>query len=80
MELQDGAFHQMTHEAWTAANDSKLRGTWNLHNVCISKGIDLDFFVLFSSISGLFGNPGQANYAAATPFSMHSYSIGIPWA
>jgi NADPH:quinone reductase-like Zn-dependent oxidoreductase/NADP-dependent 3-hydroxy acid dehydrogenase YdfG len=68
MELQDGAFHQMTHEAWTAVNDSKPRGTWNLHNVCISKGIDLDFFVLFSSISGLFGNPGQANYAATNTF------------
>ncbi|EUC27751.1 hypothetical protein COCCADRAFT_110874 [Bipolaris zeicola 26-R-13] len=68
MELQDMGFHHMTHAAWSAANDSKLNGTWNLHNVCLSRGITLDFFLLFSSISGLFGGPGQANYAAANTF------------
>lgn len=68
MELQDMGFYQMTHAAWSAANDSKLNGTWNLHNVCISRGITLDFFLLFSSISGLFGNLGQANYAAGNTF------------
>jgi NADPH:quinone reductase-like Zn-dependent oxidoreductase len=68
MELQDMGFYQMTHAAWSAANDSKLNGTWNLHNVCISRGLTLDFFLLFSSISGLFGGPGQANYAAANTF------------
>jgi NADPH:quinone reductase-like Zn-dependent oxidoreductase/aryl carrier-like protein len=68
MELQDMGFHQMTHTAWSATNDSKINGTWNLHNVCLSRGIVLDFFLLFSSISGLFGGPGQANYAAANTF------------
>ena len=29
---------------------------------------NLDFFVLFSSISGIIGNPGQANYASANTF------------
>jgi NADPH:quinone reductase-like Zn-dependent oxidoreductase/acyl carrier protein len=68
MELQDVGFRQMTHAAWSEVNDSKINGTWNLHNACTSRGTTLDFFLLFSSISGLFGNPGQANYAAANTF------------
>ena len=39
----------------------KAQGAWNLHSLTE----DLDFFVLYSSISSLFGNPGQGNYVAA---------------
>jgi integrase/acyl carrier protein len=38
----------------------------NLHE--LSKDMKLDFFVLFSSISSLIGNIGQANYVAANSY------------
>jgi NAD(P)-dependent dehydrogenase (short-subunit alcohol dehydrogenase family)/aryl carrier-like protein len=45
---------------------AKIDGSWNLHR--LSAGAPLDFFVLFSSAAAWFGNPGQANYAAANAF------------
>jgi aryl carrier-like protein len=44
----------------------KVTGTWNLHNE--TQSLDLDFFILFSSLSGIVGQPGQANYASANTF------------
>ncbi|WP_394850845.1 SDR family NAD(P)-dependent oxidoreductase [Pendulispora brunnea] len=49
-----------------AIGRAKLDGGWNLHEV--SRGLSLDFFVLFSSVASLFGSPGQASYAAANAF------------
>ncbi|KFZ23643.1 hypothetical protein V502_01879 [Pseudogymnoascus sp. VKM F-4520 (FW-2644)] len=66
MLMRDRAFTAMTYEDWTLAVGPKVTGAWNLHNT--SKQCDLDFFVLFSSLSGATGNPGQANYAAANTF------------
>jgi phthiocerol/phenolphthiocerol synthesis type-I polyketide synthase C len=34
----------------------------------LTRGLKLDFFVLYSSATTLFGNPGQANYVAANCF------------
>lgn len=45
---------------------AKLSGAWNLHDVSLDA--PLDFFVLYSSSSALFGAPGQAPYAAANAF------------
>ncbi|KAL6230297.1 hypothetical protein BDW75DRAFT_248783 [Aspergillus navahoensis] len=42
-----------------------LKGSWNLHELLPR---DLDFFIMLSSISGVIGNPGQANYAAGNAF------------
>ena len=44
----------------------KVTGTFNLDQAC--QHIDLDFFVLFSSVASSFGNIGQADYAAANGF------------
>jgi hypothetical protein len=65
MALQDRAIDTMTYEDWRVAVGPKVDGTWNLHNAL---GSNLDFFVLFSSTSGLLGQYGQANYAAANTF------------
>lgn len=59
----------MTREEYQGAVDAKVTGTWNLHNVAqevLKK--PLEFFTMLSSISGVVGNKGQANYAAANTF------------
>ena len=44
----------------------KVMGIVNLDQA--SQDLPLDFFVLFSSIAGALGNPGQADYACANAF------------
>ncbi|PWY87347.1 hypothetical protein BO94DRAFT_585895 [Aspergillus sclerotioniger CBS 115572] len=77
--LRDQAYPKMTWDDWSAATSPKIQGTWNLHNATVAAGIDLDFFVLFSSISGIIGQPGQANYASANTFldAFHEYRSGL---
>ena len=70
----------MTHEDWEAAIQPKVQGTWNLHHVL--KDLPHDFFVLFSSFSGIVGHWGQANYAAANTFldafTQYRHQQGLP--
>lgn len=68
MVLRDQAFRSMTFEDWDDARRPKIQGTWNLHHASVTSKADLDFFLLFSSISGVLGQPGQANYASANSF------------
>ncbi|KAL0930356.1 polyketide synthase [Colletotrichum truncatum] len=81
MVLQDQGFTKMTHEEWVAAVNPKVLGTWNLQKACTSARIDLDFFLLFSSISGIVGQKGQANYAGANTFldafAQYRHSLGL---
>ncbi|WP_070198818.1 SDR family NAD(P)-dependent oxidoreductase [Streptomyces oceani] len=44
----------------------KVAGVVNLDEA--SKDLPLDFFVVFSAVAGVFGNTGQADYAAANAF------------
>src|SRR6266536_3294410 len=80
MVLRDQGWDRMTLDEWNQANAPKVQGTWNLHNA--THGNKLDFFVLFSSISGIIGQPGQANYAGANTFldafAQYRASLGLP--
>ncbi|MEX3611469.1 MAG: SDR family NAD(P)-dependent oxidoreductase [Burkholderia sp.] len=49
----------------------KLLGTANLDHA--TRALDLDFFLMFSSSAAIFGNLGQADYAAANGF-MDAYA------
>ena len=62
---QDNLFENMTYEDWIISTRSKVTGSWNLHKALPS---DLDFFVLLSSLNGIFGGRAQANYAAGNTF------------
>ncbi|MBQ77005.1 MAG: hypothetical protein CL692_00330 [Cellvibrionales bacterium] len=44
----------------------KIKGAEVLHH--LTSKMTLDFFVLFSSATTVFGNPGQANYVAANSY------------
>ena len=68
----------MSYEDWFTAIRPKVDGTWNLHHAL---GNDLDFLVMFSSTSGVMGQYGQANYAAANTFldafAQYRHSLGL---
>ncbi|KAK5659385.1 hypothetical protein OQA88_1478 [Cercophora sp. LCS_1] len=68
MVLRDRNMPTMAFDDWQAATDPKVKGTWNLHEVLLKEQQTLDFFVVFSSWSGLVGQPGQANYASGNTF------------
>lgn len=55
----------MTHAQWSRTIQSKVNTSWNLHELLPS---DLDFFILLSSVVGVYGSPGQSNYAAGCTF------------
>lgn len=66
MVLEDSLIANMTDHSIDRVLSPKVVGCLNLH--LLSAKCDLDYFVLFSSISSLLGNPGQGNYAAANAF------------
>jgi NAD(P)-dependent dehydrogenase (short-subunit alcohol dehydrogenase family) len=65
MVLRDSIFANMSYKDWRACTDVKTIGSWNLHTLLPEH---LDFFVMLSSIAGVIGSAGQANYAAANTY------------
>ena len=57
---------EMSLDALRAMLRPKVAGTWALDR--LTRGLGLDFFVLFSSTTGLLGSKGLAHYAAANAF------------
>ena len=66
MILRDIGVLDMDFETYQAVTRPRVQGTWNLHNALLYQ--PLDFFVLFSSVCGIVGFYGQANYAASNTF------------
>jgi NADPH:quinone reductase-like Zn-dependent oxidoreductase/acyl carrier protein len=71
---------EMTRRQFDTVLAPKADGAWALHQA--TKDRTLDFFVLYSSVTTAFGNPGQANYVAANAFlealARHRRALGLP--
>jgi thioester reductase-like protein len=64
--VDSGILFTMTQAQCETTIAPKAYGAWLLHQA--TRGMDLDLFVMFSSISGVMGMPGLANYAAANTY------------
>ncbi|WP_405162771.1 SDR family NAD(P)-dependent oxidoreductase [Nocardia sp. NBC_01499] len=62
--LDDAVIGSLTPERMDTVLRPKVDAALNLHELTEN----LSAFVLFSSVSGIFGNAGQGNYAAANAF------------
>ena len=78
--LSDGSLGNQTWERFEQVLWPKMLGAWQLHQSTLDR--DLDLFVLFSSITGVVGNSGQGNHAAANAFldqlAAYRRSLGLP--
>ncbi|NXP16205.1 PATK synthase, partial [Thinocorus orbignyianus] len=64
--LHDGHVEALTLADFRKVLSPKVAGTLNLH--WATKGLELDYFVCYSSVTSFLGNSTQANYAAANSF------------
>ncbi len=80
MVLEDKLLVDLDPQTLERVLRPKVLGGWNLHRETL--GMDLDCFVLFSSLSSIFGHAGQANYSAANAaldsLAYYRRSQGLP--
>src|SRR6516164_7004032 len=75
--IQDSSLVNMTEANFHDVLRSKIAGAWNLHKETLDE--KLDFFVMYSSATTLFGNEGQGNYVAANLYleALADYRRGL---
>jgi phthiocerol/phenolphthiocerol synthesis type-I polyketide synthase C len=66
MVLDDAIIANLDADRLNRVLEPKVRGAINLDRA--TRDLDLDYFVLYSSITTLIGNPGQSSYVAANAF------------
>ncbi|MFF4970295.1 SDR family NAD(P)-dependent oxidoreductase, partial [Streptomyces sp. NPDC001037] len=80
--LDDGLLGDLDPDRLDAVLRPKADSALHLHELSLELGLDLDAFVVFSSVSGIVGTSGQANYAAANALldalALHRYARDLP--
>ncbi|KAH9495216.1 hypothetical protein Btru_015694 [Bulinus truncatus] len=64
--LEDKPLLEMTETEFLKVLSPKVKGAWNMH--LITKKMNLDYFVMYSSVTSVVGNICQANYGAGNAF------------
>ncbi|XP_041379424.1 phenolphthiocerol/phthiocerol polyketide synthase subunit C-like [Gigantopelta aegis] len=64
--LEDKILINMSQDTFMKVAAPKIQGAWNMH--VLTKNKPLDFFIMHSSVTAVFGNGGQSNYGAANTF------------
>ena len=77
--LSDAALTNQDWGRFERVLGPKVVGAWHLHRA--TRALELDLFVLFTSVAGVLGNAGQANHAAANAFldrlARHRRALGL---
>nr|WP_051834122.1 type I polyketide synthase [Streptomyces sp. NRRL S-646] len=78
--LDDGVLDALTPERAETVLRPKVAAALHLHE--LTRDLELDAFVLFSSLAGTLGGPGQGSYAAANAFldalARQRHADGLP--
>jgi NAD(P)-dependent dehydrogenase (short-subunit alcohol dehydrogenase family)/acyl carrier protein len=80
MVIDDAPLVSITRERIRSVMAPKAYGAWLLHES--TRDFELDCFVMFSSVSSIFGNPAQGSYGAANALldslAHHRRALGLP--
>jgi acyl transferase domain-containing protein/surfactin synthase thioesterase subunit/acyl carrier protein len=78
--LDDGILAQLDWDRFAPLFEPRVYGSWLLHEH--TKSLELDFFILKSSLLSLLGSAGQGNYTASSAFldslAAHRRAAGSP--
>jgi acyl carrier protein/short-subunit dehydrogenase len=80
MVIDDAPLAVLNRDRMRNVIEPKAYGAWLLHER--TRDMKLDCFVMYSSVSSIFGNPAQGNYSAANAFldalAHHRRALGLP--